>query len=66
VSSVLIPPVRQVDPRGQRVGAGVSAIVLIVSFVLDLPWLAVLVGGPISASRPRSARGSSCPAACGR
>jgi hypothetical protein len=30
VSSVVAPPVRQVDPRGQRFGAGVSAIVVIV------------------------------------
>ena len=44
MSSVLIPPVRQVDPRGQRFGAGVSAVVLIVAFALSIPWLAVLVG----------------------
>ncbi len=44
MSSVLTPPARQVDPRGQRFGAGVSAAVLVVSFVLNLPWLAVLVG----------------------
>jgi hypothetical protein len=42
--SVLTPPARQIDPRGQRFGAGVSAIVLAIAFVLDLPWLAVLVG----------------------
>jgi len=44
VSSVLTPPARQVDPRGQRFGAGVSAAVLAISFGLSLPWLAVLVG----------------------
>ena len=44
MSSVLTPPVRQVDPRGQRFGAGVSAVVLVLAFVLSLPWLAVLVG----------------------
>jgi hypothetical protein len=33
-----------VDPRGQRFGAGVSAVVLVLAFVLSLPWLAVLVG----------------------
>jgi hypothetical protein len=42
--SLLTPPARQIDPRGQRFGAGVSAIVLAVAFVLDVPWLAVLVG----------------------
>jgi hypothetical protein len=44
VSSVLTPPARQVDPRGQRFGAGVSAVVLAVAFVVSLPWLAALVG----------------------
>ena len=37
-------PARSIDPRGQRFGAGVSALVLGVAFVLDLPWLAALVG----------------------
>jgi hypothetical protein len=40
----LTPPARKIDPRGQRFGAGVSAIVLAISFVLGLPWLATLVG----------------------
>ncbi len=44
MSSVPTPPASQVDPRGQRLGAGVSAVVLLVAFVLSLPWLAVLVG----------------------
>ena len=42
--SLLTPPARRIDPRGQRFGAGVSAVVLLASFVLGLPWLAVLVG----------------------
>jgi len=42
--SVLTPPARRIDPRGQRFGAGVSAIVLAIAFVVGLPWLAVLVG----------------------
>jgi hypothetical protein len=37
-------PARFIDPRGQRFGAGVSAVVLAVAFLLDLPWLAALVG----------------------
>jgi hypothetical protein len=45
VTSLLTPtPARSIDPRGQRFGAGVSAIVLAVAFLLSLPWLAVLVG----------------------
>jgi hypothetical protein len=43
--SVLTPtPARQIDPRGQRFGAAVSAVVLAVAFLLNLPWLAALVG----------------------
>jgi hypothetical protein len=42
--SVLTPPARQIDPRGQRFGAGVSAVLLILAFVLGAPWLAILVG----------------------
>jgi hypothetical protein len=37
-------PARSIDPRGQRFGAGVSAAVLVVAYVLGLPWLAGLVG----------------------
>jgi hypothetical protein len=42
--SYLTPPARRIDPRGQRFGAGVSAVILVLAFVFDLPWLAVLVG----------------------
>ena len=43
--SALTPtPARFIDPRGQRFGAAVSAVVLVVAFLLDLPWLAALVG----------------------
>jgi hypothetical protein len=44
VSSVLTPPARFVDPRGQRFGAAVSAVTLIVAFALGLPWLTALIG----------------------
>ncbi len=37
-------PARSIDPRGQRFGAGVSAIVLLLAFLLGLPWLVALVG----------------------
>jgi hypothetical protein len=40
----LTPPARFIDPRGQRFGAGLSALVLIASFALNVPWLAILVG----------------------
>ena len=43
--SALTPtPARFIDPRGQRFGAAVSAVVLAVAFLLNLPWLAALVG----------------------
>ena len=42
--SLLTPPARQIDPRAQRFGAGVSAVLLLSAFLLDAPWLAVLVG----------------------
>ena len=42
--SLLTPPARQIDPRGQRFGAGVSALVLVLAFVIAAPWLAVIVG----------------------
>ena len=45
LSSLLTPtPARFVDPRGQRFGAGVSAAVLVLAFLLNIPWLATLVG----------------------
>ncbi len=37
-------PVRLIDPRGQRFGAGTSALVLVAATVLDLPIVAALVG----------------------
>ena len=37
------PPVRLIDPRGQRFGAVLSAIVLVVGVALDLPIVAALV-----------------------
>ena len=48
--SILTPPARQIDPRGQRFGAGVSAVILGLALVLSLPWLALLVGLNLAAS----------------
>jgi hypothetical protein len=44
VSALTPTPARFIDPRGQRFGAAVSAVVLVAAFLLDLPWLAALVG----------------------
>jgi hypothetical protein len=46
----LTPPARQIDPRGQRFGAGASVVVLGAAFALSLPWVAVLVGLNLAAS----------------
>lgn len=40
----LTPPARRLDPRGQRFGAGLSAVVLAVAFATSAFWLASLVG----------------------
>jgi hypothetical protein len=47
-----LPPAGRIDPRGHRFGAGVSAILLIVAFLANLPWLVavVLVSIGVSAS----------------
>lgn len=42
--SILTPPARRIDPRGQRFGAGISAVVLLSAYLLSLPWLAAAVG----------------------
>ena len=36
--------VRTIDPRGQRFGAGFSALTLVVAIALDLPLVAAIVG----------------------
>ena len=44
MSAHLTPPARSIDPRGQRFGAGLSAIVLVISFATQQFWLAALIG----------------------
>jgi hypothetical protein len=44
VSSSLTPPARTIDPRGQRFGAGVSAILFVVAIVTQQLWIAALLG----------------------
>ncbi len=48
--SLLTPPARQIDPRGQRFGAGVSAVALGLAYVLSAPWLAALIGSNLGVS----------------
>jgi Domain of unknown function (DUF4395) len=48
--TALTPPARSIDPRGQRFGAGVSAALLAVAFLANLPLLAVLVGVDLAVS----------------
>ena len=43
-------PIRLIDPRGQRFGAGLSAIVLAAAIVLDLPIVAALVAVALGVS----------------
>ncbi len=38
------PGARYIDPRGQRFGAAVSAVLLLLAFLASLPIVAVLVG----------------------
>ena len=42
--------VRLIDPRGQRFGAGTSALVLVAAIVLDLPIVVALVGLALAVS----------------
>jgi hypothetical protein len=44
IASLTPTPARFIDPRGQRFGAAVSAVVLAIAFVLAVPWLVTLVG----------------------
>ncbi len=43
-------PVRLIDSRGQRFGAGTSALVLVAAIVLDLPLVVALVGLALAVS----------------
>jgi hypothetical protein len=48
MSSIL--PVRTIDPRGQRLGAGLSAITLVAGILLDQPFVAAIVGIALAVS----------------
>lgn len=36
-AAAALPPARMIDPRGHRFGAGLSALLLVVSFVVNVP-----------------------------
>lgn len=55
-SSPLTPSARTIDPRGQRFGAGVSVVIVAVSFVTGLWWLAALVGANLLIAAATGAR----------
>ena len=42
-SEASLPPAGRIDPRGHRFGAGVSAVLLLVAWLLQAPWLVALV-----------------------
>jgi hypothetical protein len=44
VSSHLTPPARYIDPRGQRFGAGLSAVLFVIAILSQQFWLAALLG----------------------
>ena len=43
MSNSLVPPARRVDPRGQRFGAGFSAVILVTAFLLGQPIIVAAV-----------------------
>lgn len=45
--------VRTIDPRGQRFGAGLSAVTLFAGIALDLPVVAAVVGTALAVSAAR-------------
>ena len=49
-SNPLTPPARLVDPRGQRFGAGLSAVILTLALVLNLVWVVAIVAALLFAS----------------
>ncbi len=49
-ASALTPTARFIDPRGQRFGAGSSAVVLAIAFVAHVPAIVALVGLALTVS----------------
>ena len=42
-SEANLPPAGKIDPRGHRFGAGVSAVLIALAWVLGAPWLVAVV-----------------------
>ena len=45
-----LPRARMIDPRGHRFGAGLSAVLLVVAFVAQQPWLVAVALASIGVS----------------
>jgi hypothetical protein len=45
-----LPKARMIDPRGHRFGAGLSAALLVVAFVVNAPWLVAVALASIGVS----------------
>lgn len=45
-----LPKARMIDPRGHRFGAGCSAAMLVVAFIVDAPWLVAVALASIGVS----------------
>ncbi len=50
MSNLLTPAARRVDPRGRRFGAGFSAVLLLIAFVVDQPVVVAFVAIAMFAS----------------
>ena len=50
MSRLLTPPARQIDPRGQRFGAGFSAVILAAAVIVNQPIVVALVAVAMFAS----------------
>lgn len=50
MSNPLTPPARMVDPRGQRFGAGSSAVILVAAYLVDQPAIVGIVAIAMFAS----------------
>lgn len=49
-ATAVLPPAGRIDPRGHRFGAGVSAALLVIAAIANLPWLVAVVLASIGVS----------------
>ena len=45
-----LPPAGRIDPRGHRFGAGLSAVLLVVAYLVNAPWLVAVALASIGVS----------------